>query len=60
MKAKIEGGNLVITLPLDKEGRPSSTGKTNIHATTNGGVKVPDVIVNGKPLTISVNAYAAR
>lgn len=52
---KIEGNKLIITLPLAKEPKLSTTGKTRIVATTHGrmytGVDIKDM-----PLTIMVNA----
>jgi hypothetical protein len=56
MQVEIKGDNLVITIPLDKKGKISESGKTMINATSHGGVKT-NVEVNGKPLTVSVNAY---
>lgn len=53
--AKIEGKNLVITIPL-QEPRPSASGKTTVHATTGGNI-VTTAMVNGKPLIIGLNAY---
>ncbi len=38
---------------------PSRTGKTLIVASTHGNVKT-DALVNGQPLTVSVNAYVKR
>ena len=55
MHVKIENGNLVITLPMQTPS-PSSSGKTLIVATS-GGNKDTDVIVNGKNVTVGVNAY---
>lgn len=56
MKFELKGGDLVITLPLDKKGKPSKTGKTNVHASTKGNVKT-EVEVNGQKLVVGVNAY---
>jgi hypothetical protein len=61
MKAEIvkngKEQNLVITLPLDMNGVASASGKTKVHASTRGNVKT-SIEINGKPLTIGVNAYA--
>ena len=54
MQVKLENGNLVITLPMQTPS-PSSSGKTLIVATR--GNKETDVIVNGKNVTVGVNAY---
>lgn len=54
MNAKVENGNLVITLPLQKPTR-SKTGKSLIIASTNGFMKT-GVEVEGKEISLSVNA----
>ncbi len=56
ISAKVEGGNLVITLPLNQSGNLSATGKTRVHASSHGN-QATTVEVNGKPLIIGVNAY---
>lgn len=56
MDAKIDNGSLVLTLPLNPDGVPSSTGKSMVHATTRGNIPTA-AIVNGQPLVVSVNAY---
>lgn len=55
MIAKIEGKNLVITIPMTKP-TLSPTGKTLSIASSKGNVKTA-VMVDGKPLTIGLNAY---
>jgi hypothetical protein len=46
-----------LTLVLDlQEPTPSASGKTLVVATTHGNVPT-DVQVDGKPLTVGVNAY---
>ncbi|MEO7403518.1 MAG: hypothetical protein ABIU95_07595 [Burkholderiales bacterium] len=55
MQVKIENGNLVISLPMQTPS-PSSSGKTLIVATS-GGNKDTDVMINGKNVTVGVNAY---
>jgi hypothetical protein len=55
MTAKIEGNNLVITLPMHSP-RPSASGKTLVVATS-GGNMATTASVGGKPVTIGVNAY---
>lgn len=54
MNATIKGNNLVIEIPLTPA-RPSSTGKTFLVATTGGYAKTT-AVVDGKPVSISVNA----
>lgn len=51
MKAEIKNGNLVLTVPFDKQGRPSSSGKTVLHASERikqelGGIDGTTVQVN--------------
>jgi len=58
MSVTIENGMLVIKLPLQTP-VPSSTGKTLVVASTHGNVKT-DAAINGKPITIGVNAYIKR
>lgn len=55
MNARVEGSELVISIPLEKELRPSSTGKTLIVASTNG-FAATDAVIGGKPVSVSVNA----
>ena len=58
MKAEIKGKQLIITLDL-QEPTPSASGKTLVVASTHGNIKT-DATVNGKPVTIGVNAYIHR
>jgi hypothetical protein len=53
--AKIEGGKLVITADLETP-TPSASGKTLVVCSTRGNMKT-DVMVDGKVLTIGLNAY---
>jgi hypothetical protein len=55
METKIEGGNLIIVLPLQKP-QPSASGKTLVVASTHGNMPT-EVKVDGKTLIIGVNAY---
>jgi hypothetical protein len=57
MTAKIENGFLTITLPVSSQ--PSKSGKTILIASTHGGVR-NGLEVDGKPVTISVNAYVSK
>jgi hypothetical protein len=59
IKAEIKGDNLIITLPLEKEPRPSTSGKTLVVATTHGNVQL-GAEYKGKPVTIGVNAYIKK
>lgn len=60
MKAEIDTktNELVIRLPLT-EPTPSATGKTLTVASSRGN-KATAAIINGKPVTIGVNAYISR
>ena len=57
MEAAIKDGKLVITINADiTNPRPSKSGKSRVVASTNGNVTTT-VLVQGKPLTIGLNAY---
>jgi hypothetical protein len=58
MNATIEGKDLVIRIPLQNP-QPSKSGKTLVVASTNGN-QPTTAQVNGKPLTIGVNAYIRK
>ena len=55
MNIKIEGNELVIRLPLQTP-TASASGKTLVVASTRGNFK-SDATVNGKQITVGVNAY---
>lgn len=55
MNAKVVDGNLVLTIPMQKP-TPSSSGKTLVVASTRGNMK-SEVVVDGKPVIIGLNAY---
>lgn len=55
MNVTVDGKELVIRIPMC-EPRPSSSGKTLVVATTSGN-QVTTAMVNGKPVTIGLNAY---
>ncbi len=59
MKARIENGVLYIEIELNKEPVPSSSGKTLVVASTRGNIAT-EVMVDGKPLTIGLNAYIKK
>jgi len=58
MKVEIKGNELVITMPLNKKGVLSGSGKSNVHASTNGN-KDTGVQINGKNLILGLNAYTS-
>lgn len=55
MKVKIEKNVLHIEIELQKPA-PSSSGKTLVVASTHGN-QVTDLLIDGKPVTIGLNAY---
>lgn len=55
--AVIKNGQLVITLPWDKDGAESGSGKSIVHASTRGATQVA---IDKKIVNISVNAYIKR
>jgi hypothetical protein len=59
MKVMIEGGELVIRLPLHDPPLPSQSGKTLVIASTRGNQRT-EAVVNGQHVTVGVNAYIAR
>lgn len=58
MKAEIVNGNLVITIPM-QEPTPSASGKTLVVATSSGN-RETTAKVNGKNITVGVNAYIKK
>ena len=58
MKVSVENNELVIRLPLQAP-RPSASGKTLVVATS-GGNKQSSAEINGKPITVGVNAYISK
>jgi hypothetical protein len=56
MKAEIKGDNLIITIPFDKAGQRSATGKTMVHASSKGNIDT-GVVHNGEKLIVGLNAY---
>lgn len=57
MEAKIEKGNLIITLPINEH--LSKSQKNLVIASTNGNVQ-SGLVHKDKPVTIGVNAYISR
>lgn len=55
----VEGDQLVIRLPLSRQGKLSKSEKTLVVASTNGNI-LSDVEVGGKKVTVGVNAYIPR
>ena len=59
MKARIENGVLIVEIEINKQPVPSASGKTLVVASTRGNIST-DVMVEGKPLTIGLNAYIKK
>ena len=55
MKAEIKNGKLYIEIETQQP-TASASGKTKVIASTHGNV-VTDLKVDGKPVTIGLNAY---
>ncbi len=55
MKVEIKDNKFFIEIDL-QEPTPSSSGKTLVVASTHGNT-VTQVMINGKPVTIGLNAY---
>lgn len=56
MNASIKDGVLTITIPVNQNPSPSSTGKTLCVASSHGN-QPTSVLVDGKPVIIGLNAY---
>ena len=56
MTARLEGKKLIIEIDCEPTPRPSATGKTLVVASSHGN-QATTTQVNGKPLTVGVNAY---
>jgi len=59
MKGMIKGRRLLVSLPLLEEPRASSTGKTELVATSRG-FKKTSAEVNGRSVYASVNALIRK
>ena len=58
MNAQInKEGKLVVTLDFDKAGKMSVSGKSLVHATTNGNKPLS---LDGKVIYIGINAYSKK
>ena len=56
MQVKAEKGRLIISIPMNTPPTPSSTGKTNVVASSHGN-QPTTIQVDGKPVYVGVNAY---
>lgn len=59
MKASIKGNILTIEIEIQTPS-PSASGKTLVCASSRGNTSFPDVLIQGKPLTIGLNAYITK
>lgn len=59
LKAEIINGNLVITIPANNPTIDSKSGKSKLVASSNGNVQT-DLLVEGKPVVIGLNAYIKK
>ncbi len=59
MKTRIENNTLYIEIEINVPPVPSASGKTMVVASTRGNIST-DVMVDGKPLTIGLNAYIKK
>jgi hypothetical protein len=56
MVARIEGKKLIVEIDLNEQPTRSASGKTLVVASSHGNM-VTAATVNGKPVTIGLNAY---
>ena len=56
VKAEVRDGNLLLEVPLLAERKPSGSGKTELVASTGGGV-LAGIEVDGRPLFVNLTAY---
>jgi len=59
LKAKIEGNDLVIRVPLNGTPVLSASGKSLVVASSHGNQKT-EATVNGQPVIVGANAYIFR
>jgi len=56
MKVSVKNNAIVIELPFDKNGTPSKSGKSVVHATTSGNTAVG--LPDGSQLSVGVNVFS--
>jgi hypothetical protein len=56
MKATVKDGILTITTPIDKDPQTSKSGKSKVVASSRG-IVTTDLMIEGKPLRIGLNAF---
>lgn len=57
MKAEIKGDNLIITIPIDKNPKPSKSSGKTLTLASSGGFKDSGTKFKDKQVMVSVNAY---
>lgn len=55
MNVNIKDGSIIIKLPYSEKGKESKSGKSLVHATTNGN---KEYTVDGKTLKIGINVFS--
>lgn len=55
ISAEVNGDTLTLTIKVVRPGTPSASGKTMVHASTRGNVKIP-----GTDLTLGLNLYSKK
>lgn len=58
MKVERKGDKLIIEIDMQRP-TPSASGKTLVVASTRGNT-VTDLMIDGKPVTIGLNAYIQK
>ena len=59
MQVEIVNGYLVVKIPVNSPLVPSSTGKTDLVASSGGCMKT-NAVVNGKQVTVNLSAFVKR
>jgi len=60
MKVSLSEDNSTLTIEMAVSPRPSKSGKTMLLASSGGNQTFTDVVFDGKPLTVGVNAYVPK
>ena len=59
MHVELKNNKLIITIDVNKEPLPSSSGKTLVVASSHGNQQTA-VMIDGKPVIVGVNAYIRK
>lgn len=60
LKGEIKNGVLILNIPVNETPHPSASGKTLVVASTHGNQTLSNVIVDGRPLVVGLNAYIKK